>query len=326
MIDLNKLHTKHIEALLEANRHLPASVTKFIIFENNHFQAGLKSQEYYRHDQHEYDKRARSILKFILDAKKQLFHDKSNKTLFFTPKGKKALMAAYDETAKKAIKNNGEFTRETKNGPISSEDLKRVFDGNIDASRDLDTVVLQSMELAYIKGEQFPKVLVERMQELGMVDKKQTRQVTEIIKNYEKAAKAEQAKPKPSATTTDGQDNGDEFEHYWRNKFKPESDTDMSPVRERIPPHEATKQYDDYHDEMQKQHEQRAEEITRQRSQQQAMDGHLAFEQHLRDVEQMQHMHSPSNFEEFIRESWPVQHTDRLHKEREIGHDDGFER
>lgn len=194
MINLDKLHIKHIEALLETNKALPESITKHIVIENNQFQFCMKTQNSYKDDPYRYDERARSILQGMLKAKRKLFNDTSEKTWLFKPKGKSALMAAYDAAAKSALKNDGEFTQAARNGRIDADKLKSVLAGNIGVHKDLDIAVLQSIELSYLKEEPFPKVLGERMKELGIISKKQVPLVSDAAKDYENSVKAAEAK------------------------------------------------------------------------------------------------------------------------------------
>lgn len=353
MINLDKLHINHIEALLETNRHLPESVTKNIVIENNQFQFCMKTQNSYKDDPYRYDERARSILQDMLKAKKKLFNDTSEKTWLFKPKGESVLMAAYDAAAKIALKNDGAFTQAARNGRIDADKLKSVLAGNIVVHKDLDIAVLQSIELSYIREEPFPKVLGDRMKELGIISKKQVPLVSDVAKDYENSVKAEEAKKMAEADAAHkaiiAKCNAEDERRFAEmfgikphkpnntgnttkptNKHSPNDDDELvMEIGERPLWTKADSEDNHWQDRERKrlareEHEQQ-ENTNQQHASELLHHQQIAFDQYARDAAEAQRTHSPSSFEEFINEHWPVQHRDRLHKEREIDHDDGLE-
>jgi len=98
--------------------------------------------------------------------------------LLANTKSADAIMAEYDRQAKQQIEKAGWFTALAK----QNKDLGEHFLRNLDNTGigDLEKVVMQSKELSYIKGEDFSKVLGERLKYLGMVNEKQAQFLTEL--------------------------------------------------------------------------------------------------------------------------------------------------
>jgi hypothetical protein len=184
MIDLDKLPQAHIDALLYSNTLLPTNIAELMPFVNSRIEARLDDMTFTEGE--EYYKKSLAAVKDILDNKKELFADKGKRFFFSKPSGRNELVAAYIADAEKIMGDHSEFTMAAKNGVIDAGKLIDALKGvNFEAHSDLGRVIAQSIELSYIMEKPFSEVLGERMKEVGMVTRKQARQVKKIVTAYE---------------------------------------------------------------------------------------------------------------------------------------------
>jgi len=184
MIDLDKLPQAHIDALMHSNTVLPPNIAELMPFVNSRMEARLDDMALTEGE--EYYKKSLALVKDVLDAKKELLADKGKRFFFSKPSGRNELIAAYVEDAKKIMSNHSEFTTAAKNGVVDAGKLIDALKGvNFKSHSDLGRVITQSIELSYIMKKPFSEALGERMKEVGMVTRKQAKQVKKIVTAYE---------------------------------------------------------------------------------------------------------------------------------------------
>lgn len=184
MIDFDKLSKAHIEALFIANGSIPDKVAELMPFANQRMQASFDKLVFERGE--ERDKQVLAAVKDVLAEKKLLFKFEGEKGWFSKPEGERVIMEAYDDYAKRIMSNNSEFTTAVKQDGFNAERLIEALKGiNCKENTDLGCAITQSIELSYFKDKPFSEVLSKRMKELGMVTRKQAKQVAAIVTAYE---------------------------------------------------------------------------------------------------------------------------------------------